>query len=135
MQDSKRMKPNVALLSLFVVFGAMPAVVAFDEYVTVTFSRFDEARALHVSGADDARFEFRILNVFLKHAPNFVDFFTKLGPVVDGNVSQIVQDKRRIAVRKIHLPHSGNFNFLAGWKFEEFVWRLAAAGDASNKYG
>jgi len=124
------------LLSLFIVFGAMPAIVAFDENVTVTFSRFDEARALHVSDTNHTSVQFRFLNVYSKHTPNLIDFFAKLNPVLNWNVSEIVQDKCRIAVRKIHFHHAGDFDFLARRQFERLeILRLAAAGDARNQYG
>ena len=38
----------------------MPAIVAFEENVTVTASRLDEARALDVSGTDDTRLQIRL---------------------------------------------------------------------------
>jgi hypothetical protein len=103
------------LLSLFIVVGAMPAIVASDENVTVTFPRFDKAGALHVSGPNHTGVQFRFLNVYAKHTPNLINFFAKLNFIVDWNVSQIVQDKGWIAVRKIHFHHSDNFNFLARW--------------------
>jgi hypothetical protein len=65
-----------------------------------------------MGGADNAPFEIRGFNIFLKHSPDFIDFFAKRDLVINGNIDLIVQDKGRTAIRKIHFVHARNSDLL-----------------------
>src|ERR1700730_17732982 len=65
---------------LLIIFQTVPiSIVALHKNKTISLTVFDQASAFQMSCADNTPFEFRGFNIFLKHSPDFIDFFVCRG--------------------------------------------------------
>ena len=111
----------------------MPLTVcSLLEHKSVTLAVCNQSAAFGMGDTNYPIGHASSLDILPKNAPNLIYLLAQIWHVRNRNIRLAIQDKRILAIGKVHRNNAGNLNLLTRWQRGKWRRRLAGTSTAQQ---